>query len=148
MANFKITGYGVDARGDDLEERFEKVLKFKKVGPGFSLDIATNLGGGGSDGEVDEEVLLVFLQRVASLAGPKLLARAARTHEDKENDSGSEGEADGAEKNQSDVPSFRSDRRVIRLMIVRYWADRLIEKYKEIQKKKGERLIENAEDVQ
>mmetsp|Transcript_28228 Transcript_28228/g.60152 ORF Transcript_28228/g.60152 Transcript_28228/m.60152 type:complete len:319 (-) Transcript_28228:12-968(-) len=152
LANFKVTGYGVDARsssGDDnSEEIFEKELKFEKIGPGFCLNIATNHGVGGShDWKVNDEVLLKFLQRMVSLAGPTLLARAAKTSHDND---GSDSDKDGSEtseKNDSNIPSFRSDRRVIRLMIARYWADRLMEKYNEVQKKKGEQTIENSKVV-
>lgn len=146
VANFKVTGYGTDARcspGDDnSEEIFEKELKFEKVGPGFTLNITTNQG-------VNDEVLLKFFQRVVSLAGPTLLTRAAKTSHD--NDDGSDSDKDGgdgaedaSEKNDSNTPSFRSDRRVVRLLIARYWADRLIEKYNEVQKKKGEPTEENS----
>jgi len=155
VANFKVTRYAVDARcpGDDnSEEIFENELKFEKVGPGFCLNIATNHGVGGNndDWKVNDEVLRMFLQRVVSLAGPTLLARAAKiSHDDDDGgNGGSDGEADGAsETNESNTPSFRSDRRVVRLMIARYWADRLIEKYNEVQKKKKQETIENAEVV-
>lgn len=140
VANFKVTKYGVDARrgtggddDDDAEEIFESELKFVKVGPGFCLDIATR------DGEVNDEVLLKFLQRMVSLAGPTLLARAPKTtHDDRGGgDDGSDGEADGAtETNETNTTSFRSDRRVARLLIARYWANRLIEKYNQAQTKK------------
>lgn len=157
VANFKVTRYPVDARspGDDnSEEIFENELKFEKVGPGFCLKIATNHGAGSNndDWKVNDEVLRMFLQRVVSLAGPTLLARAAKiSHDDDDDDGngGSDGEADGAsETNESNTASFRSDRRVVRLMIARYWADRLIEKYNEVQKKKKEeQTMENAEVV-
>jgi hypothetical protein len=80
--------------------------------------------------KVDDDVLLKFLRRMASLAGPTLLARAARNDgegggSDRDGSEGGEIEKDDA----ANTTSFRSDRRVIRLMIARYWADRLIEKY-------------------
>lgn len=125
VANFKLSRYPVDARhspgDDDSEEMFEKELKFEKVGPGFCLDV------------VNDDVLLVFLQRMVSLAGPTLLTRAAKTSHD--DDEGSGSDKDGGEtpeESDSNTPSFRSDRRVVRLMIARYWADRLIEKYDEV----------------
>ena len=144
VANIKVTGYGIDARcnsGDDnSEEKFENELKFAKIGLGFHLDITTQHEG--DNWKVNEEVLDMFLQRMVSLAGPTLLARAAKTsHEDDDDDdNGSGSDKDGSEevadKNEPNIPSFRSDRRVIRLFIARYWADRLIEKYNEVQKKK------------
>jgi hypothetical protein len=36
----------------------------------------------------------------------------------------------------TNTTSIRSDRRFIRLMIPRYWADRLIKKYNKVQKEK------------
>ncbi|KAL9184694.1 hypothetical protein ACHAXT_012664 [Thalassiosira profunda] len=134
VANFKVTGYGVDARigseNDVTEEQFEKELKFEKVGPGFCLNISTS--NNGNEGAVNEEMLSMFLQRMVSLAGPTLLARAAKTsHNDDESDSDANGSEDASEKNESKTTSFRSDRRVIRLLIARYWADRLIAKYNE-----------------
>lgn len=136
VANFKLTGYPVDARsgfgGNNYEEIFEKELSFVKVGPGFCLKIVK---GKDDDLEVDEEVLLMFLRRMVSLSGPTLLTRAVKCsyndEGDTKHDNESEGDADGAsEKSESNVTSFRSDRRVIRLLIARYWADRLIDKYK------------------
>mmetsp|Transcript_27968 Transcript_27968/g.45400 ORF Transcript_27968/g.45400 Transcript_27968/m.45400 type:complete len:331 (-) Transcript_27968:85-1077(-) len=157
VANFKVTGYPTDARsnsnGDNSEEIFEQNLKFKKVGRGFCVDIIT------SSGTINEKVLRMFLQRMVGLAGPTLLARAAKssssssTSEGGGGGSGSDdddGDVDGASSEviESRGPSFRSDRRVVRLMIARYWADRLIEKYEEVKKMKDEanlRTIENAQ---
>ncbi|KAL7542748.1 hypothetical protein ACHAXR_012052 [Thalassiosira sp. AJA248-18] len=142
VANFKISGYGVDARcssvegGDNTEEIFENELKFVKVGPGFCLNIATNE-------KANDDVIIKFLQRMVSLAGPTLLARASKTTSHDNNDgsgsdnNGSDGEVDGASEmnaESTNTPSFRSDRRIVRLLIARYWADRLIEKYNEVQK--------------
>lgn len=147
VANFKATRYPVDARSgsedDNYEERFEKDLKFEKLGPGFCLKITT---GGDDNSEVDEGVLLMFLERMVSLAGPTLLARAPKASQG-DGDSDDDGEVDGAsEKNESNVTSFRSDRRVARLLIARHWADRLIQKYNEVKKKKDEeQTIENTD---
>ena len=47
---------------------------------------------------------------------------------------------------EPNIPSFRSDRRVIRLFIARYWADRLIEKYN--QKRKTDDPVGDEEVVQ
>jgi len=149
VANFKITKYPVDARcntdGDNTEEIFEEELKYQKVGPGFTMNITT-------EGEkVNDEVLLKFLQRVVSLAGPTLLARAPKVSHDIDegsggDDNGSEQPESASEQSNSNGPSFRSDRRIARLMIAKYWADRLIEKYNEAQtKKEEEQMIESPE---
>jgi len=134
VANFEKTGYPVDARSGlrgNYEEKFEKELTFAKAGPGFCLKIAT---GTGDNWKVDEEVLLMFLRRMVSLAGPTLLERAPKcSYDDEDKDKHNhkdDREADNAsENNELNVTSFRSDRRVVRLLIARYWADRLIEKY-------------------
>jgi len=133
VANFHLTKYGVDAR-DGPEQMFEEQLRFEKVGPGFCLVIAS------SDGEVNTEVLDKFLRRMVSLAGPTLLARAAKTSHDDDDGSDNDGTEEDGDKvdDGSNVPSFRSDRRVVRLVIARYWADRLIEKYNEVQSEKRE----------
>lgn len=137
VANFPKTKYGVDARcnedGDNTEEIFEKELRFQKVGPGFCLNIIND-----TDGTVNDEVLTKFLQRMVSLAGPTLLARAPKvSHDNDDDDEGSDGggEADGGASEEinaeTNTPSFRSDRRVARLLIAKYWADRLMELYKQ-----------------
>ncbi|KAL7546367.1 hypothetical protein ACHAWF_009703 [Thalassiosira exigua] len=137
VANFKVTGFGIDARtgsdGDDSEEIFEKELRYKKIGPGFCLDITT------PNGEVDEAVLTNFLRRTVSLAGPTLLARAPKTSQSEESDGsgddGGGGADDPSDDEENNTASFRSDRRVARLIIARCWADRLVEKYNEVRKK-------------
>ena len=149
LSNFHHTGYGVDAPPccnggggvDEEEELFENVLNYNSRGPGFNLDVAKNIIIEDSEEEwkVNEEIMGIFLKRMVSLAGPTLLARAAKEVED-DDDNTNDSSDDGTEKDnngQSDTsnnkPSFRSDRRVARLMIARYWADRLIEKYRSMQ---------------
>ena len=154
LANFDLTGYGVDAPpccdgsvDDNAEELFETVLKYNSRGPGFHLDVATNIIEEDSEEEwkVNDEVLNIFLKRMLSLAGPALLARAPKSVADnddeeeeegggKNNSSGDETEKDNEQSDTSNSkPSFRSDRRVARLMIARCWTDRLIEKYRSMQ---------------
>jgi len=144
VANFKVTGYPTDARsnsnnGDNSEEIFEQNLKFKKVGRGFCVDIIASSSDVDGGSTTNEKVLRMFLQRMVGLAGPTLLARAAKSNATSDDGgSGSDGDADGASSEviEAKGPSFRSDRRVVRLMIARYWADRLIEKYEEVKKVK------------
>jgi hypothetical protein len=156
LSNFHHTGYGVDAPPpgcnggggvDDDEELFETVLNYNSWGvQGFNLDVATNILLEDSEEEwkVNEETLDIFLKRMVSLAGPTLLARAAKVvtdddDDDNTNDNSSDDdgtEMDNGQKSETssnNKPSFRSDRRVARLMIARYWADRLIEKYRSMQ---------------
>ena len=148
LSNFHHTGYGVDAPPccnqdfDNEEELFENVLNYDSRVQGFNLGVAENIIIEDSEEEwkVDEKILGVFLKRMISLAGPTLLARAARVENNSHGDNNDDSSDDGDDKDdgQSDYtnnkPSFRSDRRVARLMIARYWADRLIEKYRSMQK--------------
>ena len=118
MANFKITGYETDGRGD-AEIGFEECLKFDRRG-GFTFS------------DVDsEESKLKWLLRHRTLGGPKLLDRNMKC----DDDDLEEGNNDNHDKNNtSDVPSFRSDRRIVRLLIARHFADVLQRAYLKEQK--------------
>lgn len=122
LEHFELTGFGVDAPDcqSDSELHFENDLKFDKKGRGFCIDAVTY---NKSDDEytINDSVIRHFLQRMVSLAGPTLLTCPT---------------SDEA-SNTSSSPSFRSDRRVIRLIITRYWADKLIDKYNEFNSKMG-----------
>lgn len=70
-----------------------------------------------------------------SLAGPKLLQRGPSTSkknddDDDEDDEGGADDAIAASSTGKDGPCFRSDRRIARLIIARYWADNLMNLYK------------------
>lgn len=119
VAHFKKTKYPVDARCKE-EENFESILIYKKL-CGFTLPISYN-------GMLVEEALQILLEMFRLLKGPKLLHRGPSTSGNGEE---AENQDEKAEDGNSDCPSFRADRRVIRLLIARYWADRLIQKYME-----------------
>ena len=124
VAFFSLTEYPPDGRSS-VELAFERHLQFDKRG-GFLLRLQINE----NYGTMNDEVLQVLLQRIQSLGGPKLLDRGPS----KENDDDDNNDADGTDKQQqssSDGPSFQSDRRIIRLIIARYWADLLMSKYLE-----------------
>ena len=110
----------------------EKILSFDRRA-GFVIPIATkNKVKSTSDNavyEIKREVLSTFLDMLYSLSGPKLLARGPKSTKDGDEDNG---DADDPEMDieKSSGPSFRSDRRVIRLIIARYWADMIIKSYK------------------
>lgn len=117
VAKFKNTNYPTDARGES-ETAFEQHLYYDRRG-GFTIKIADK------EGVLQEDVLQVWLNRMQSLGGPVLLERTP-----KKVDSGDGGGgADEVEDKDSAKPSFRSDRRIVRLLIARYWADALIKKY-------------------
>jgi hypothetical protein len=133
-----------DDKSNCSEEEFEKQLEFKK---GFYLNIAMQID---HDRDVDSEqwfvndkVLVMFLRHMTSLASrTALLSRTKRRNSCQVGNSDTVDGERIVESNRiscsinsnkrSFVPSFRSDRRVIRLLIARYWADRLIEKYNEV----------------
>lgn len=130
VANFKMTKYTTDGRGIE-EVEFEKNLKFNRFG-GFTLDVTTGVE---DDVQVNEQVLEVFLNMFKSLGDKILLQRgpsAVITATTAAANDDEEGDADETTKDTTGVkgPSFRSDRRIVRLVIAKYWADELISKYK------------------
>lgn len=123
VANFGLTKYDNDGRGSE-ELEFEKILTFNRRG-GFMLCIVKD------DTEIDEDLLLMFVSVMKTLGGPKLLQRGPSSSNKEDNDGG--GGADDPIQEESKAgsgPSFRSDRRIARLIIARYWADQIISKYK------------------
>jgi hypothetical protein len=126
VAHFALTQYPPDARGN-VEEEFENVLTFDRRG-GFTLPLRQQ-----NDAEsINEEVLQTWFNQMQALGGPKLLERgpSTRTEDDNEND-GEEGDVDGpaAAALGGSSSSFQSDRRLIRLLIARYWADVFQKRY-------------------
>lgn len=123
VANFSATQYNVDGIASE-EVSFEEALIFDRRG-GFTLKILNK------DKSVNEETLQVLLNRIQSLAGGKLLDRKVSTRVVPEVDNeGSADEPDASMQEENAAkPSFRSDRRIVRLLIARYWADALRAKY-------------------
>ena len=118
VAHFELTTYPPDGRGD-AEIGFEEILAFDRRG-GFTLRDDT-------DGTRRK-----WLVRHKALGGPKLLERNAKKSRNGDDDSDDEGGPDEPEspsERPSDVPSFRSDRRVVRLLIARCFADALQEAF-------------------
>lgn len=131
VANFKLTKYDVDGRSDE-ELAFEKHLKFNKRGPGFTLELFNK------EGKINESVLDVFMEFARTLGGPKLLKRRPRVDR---NDNGIDNEDEDNEvadevKTKDGGPSFQGDRRLIRLLISRYWVNQLSVKFNESTKEK------------
>ncbi|CAJ1953262.1 unnamed protein product [Cylindrotheca closterium] len=126
VANFTITGYETDGRGD-AEIGFEGCLKFDRRG-GFTLM------------DVDsEDSKSKWLLRHRTLGGPKLLERNMKCEEDEEQEN-NKIDFDHDKRIASDVPSFRSDRRIVRLLIARHFADVLQRAYL-----KEEKTVEEVE---
>jgi hypothetical protein len=113
VANYSLTGYPTDAVGE-TETAFEESLVFDRRG-GFTMKIV------GKDASINEDTLQILLNRIQSLGGPKLLERGASKSD--------EGEADDGIQEGQKGPSFRSDRRIVRLLVARHWADLLRNKY-------------------
>ena len=136
VANYKATGYETDGIGTD-EVKFENALTFDKRG-GFTLNILNK------DKTVHEETLQILLNRIKSLGHGKLLDRGVSTRLEDE-----EGGADepniNADNENAAKPSFRSDRRIVRLLIARYWADALRDKYLKYKQEQDE--MKKAEET-
>ena len=117
LEHFELTGYGGDAPSDSSELslselNFERELKFDKTGRRFCINVVTNE----NKDSINDAVLVRFLQRMVNLAGPTLMTCIDRK--------------DG----NRNAPNFRSDRRIIRLLIARCWADKLMKRYAEYKK--------------
>jgi len=77
----------------------------------------------------------VFFEFMPRLGGPKLMPRAPSKIKEGENE---EKEGDD-EKDEDEVvgargQSFRADRRLVRLLIARYWTDKIIRKFDKFTK--------------
>jgi hypothetical protein len=133
IACFAHTEYPLDGRGS-VELDFEQHLQYDKRG-GFVLKLQS---AEESRTVVDDNLLTIWLKRMQSLGGPKLLDRGpsssgstatGRLLSDDDDDQGEGEDADGSQPEKSPTPSFQSDRRMVRLVIARYWADLLMNKY-------------------
>jgi len=120
VAHFAETKYSTDARGKE-EIAFEKSISWDRRG-GFTMQVCNK------EGEIVPEVLKVWLDRMESLGGAKLLERSSRQTQ---TDDGEDGDVDDAQETEpgKPSPSFRGDRRIVRLLIARFWADAFIKKY-------------------
>jgi hypothetical protein len=130
VAHFEMTGYPTDGRGE-AETNFEACLSFGRRG-GFGLDfgltksITTNSSAGQQEQELDPEMVQMWFRRHQSLGGPKLLDRNPKISEEGGAD---DVDADAEPSSGAAGPSFRADRRVIRVLIARNWADVLQRTY-------------------
>jgi hypothetical protein len=145
VANFSQTEYPADAPanlqvGDShaaTEHFFETTFLVYNRRCGFTLNVGALVDRVTDTWQSDNVEL--FLQHLQSSAGPKLLHRGpskARSgiQREHESDSENDGDADGApESNNAAVAmtpaarigSFQGDRRLLRLMIARFWYEQL-----------------------
>lgn len=125
VANFPLTGYPTDGRGS-AEVGFEEILTFDRRG-GFTLK---NIDS--------DETKQIWLDRQKALGGPKLLERNAKKSTSESDDESAEGEEEATTPSESPAtPSFRSDRRILRLLIARHFADVLERAYLKDTKPNG-----------
>ena len=128
------------------EIEFEQLLTFDKR-CGFTLKnlLIEKDGDGTNEKVVNRDVLDVWLVRHKSLAGPKLLDRNYKEKKKTKSDNGEDGEDGEDNDNENDdnddgengggesstnveskvTASFRADRRIVRLVIARIWANNL-----------------------
>ena len=132
VANFQKTGYPIDARGE-VETDFETQLKYSRMG-GFILNITKqntvfdeSIGEDATVEEINQDVLDVYLSCMVALGGPKLLQRGKSENVDDDEDADDVKVVKGKKQKG---PSFRSDRRLARLIIQRNWADQIMAKYR------------------
>jgi hypothetical protein len=123
MEHFHLTGYSLDSRGKE-EIEFETVLQINESQFFLSMTGETSItpdidsySKGTKELILDTSNLEIVLRMMARLGGPTLL--------DKMDDSSST----RLHHRRDPYPSFRYDRRIIRLVIARYWADGIIERW-------------------
>lgn len=155
VAHFEMTGYPPDGRGE-AETNFEACLSFGRrggFGLGFGVTQARSMAtstptptppktNGQQQQEeqhhppvpplLDPERVQMWFRRHKTLGGPKLLDRNPKSSNEEEEEGGAD-DADGTTAASSPSgpggPSFRADRRVVRLLIARHWADVLQRTY-------------------
>jgi len=130
VVNFKATGYETDGRSPE-EIAFEKNLAFNRRG-GFTIPI-TEMDAS-KKLLINEDGFRMFFDMMVSLGGPKLLARGPKSTMDGDDDGGAD---DPDDLKSSSGPSFRADRRIVRLLIARYWADLIISRFYVSEKDKN-----------
>lgn len=148
VAKFPQTLYEDDGRCQE-EIDFERNLIFSRRGAGFTLKLFQKC-----DGEIimNEDILDSFLNYMSKLGGPKLLVRKLIRGNEFNNDGTDEGD-DLKDDDENEVPDkssggFQGDRRLIRLLVARYWARGIIEKYAESLKETNGNLQEISRNLQ
>ena len=144
VANFNLTKYELDGRGKE-EIEFEQMLTFHRRG-GFMINVCkegSSIIGDERDKQqreeiIDQDALYKFVRLMKSLGGPKLLQKghSLSSTSNKANDSDDD-DIDVKDRKPSNGPSFSSDRRIVRLVIAKYWADQIISKYKKANNDKN-----------
>ena len=120
LANYNMTHYEMDCKCPE-EELFESILHYDKSKQ-FMLRIVKHNHIDEVYSEIDDRVLDKFVTVVSKwLSGPKLLRKGSSL--------GNDDDLKRAYKKNG--LRFRGDRRLVRLIIARHWADCILELYKE-----------------
>uniref|UniRef100_A0A7S3P4U2 Uncharacterized protein n=1 Tax=Amphora coffeiformis TaxID=265554 RepID=A0A7S3P4U2_9STRA len=122
VAGFHLTQYPPDGRGAAERDFETKLLIYDRRG-GFMLPMVSE------EGDLQEDLVNIWFRRMQTLAGAVLLERGTSSSK-ADGDEEEDGDPDGPTTKDA-TPSFASDRRVIRLVIARIFADMLQEKYLE-----------------
>jgi hypothetical protein len=137
VAQFPMTAYPSDSC-DPVEAAFEAHLQFQRMQGGFTLPIVETAKDDTDAATVRWDIVEILLNRMQSLGGPKLLHRNAKeapgvNGDEEDGCPDDEDDADGPSQAQardvSNGPSFQSDRRLMRWILARYWADRVIDQF-------------------
>jgi hypothetical protein len=121
VQNFPVTGYEADGRGGS-EVAFESVLAFDRRS-GFTIDTT------------DASAIETFCAFMERLGGPRLMpSREKSVNKNDGDDNDNNNEMNHGDQEEEEVvgqrgQSFRADRRIARIIIARYWADRVMEQY-------------------
>lgn len=126
VANFKLTKYETDARGAH-EIEFEKALRYDRFG-GFTMDVVQECDNG--ETQMNQETLSILLTTIQNLGGEKLLHRGPSSQLQGDDNEENGGADDAVKEKVHATQSFRSDRRIARLIIARFWADQIMAKLK------------------
>lgn len=130
VANIHQTKYEPDGRSIE-ELQFEKELIFSKRGAGFTLNLFSTT----NHNQVNSGTFNIFLNFVVKLGGPKLLMRKLeQANDDDADDDAEDDESNKGSTSTNNGPSFQGDRRLIRLIIARYWARGIMKKYEDYMK--------------
>jgi hypothetical protein len=137
VAGFSLTEYPPDGKGEDELDFETKLLKYDRRG-GFVLALVSEEEQNcSSSTRLREDMLHIWLRRMESLGGQTLLERHGasssfgQNHVEECSDPDGEGVMNNKLSSTLVKPSFASDRRIVRLVIARIFADILQAKFRE-----------------
>lgn len=165
VAAFRLTEYPPDGRGSD-EVEFERELTYDRRG-GFTLPLLQEDGNA-----INPTVLNVWLRHMENTVGspgtqlllrkepaPTAIPKSRRKNDsdggsdeedgdDNDDRGGDNDDPDGpGQKETAATTSFASDRRIVRLLIARTWAELLQSKFEEQERTDGSKNAEDGAEV-